>query len=274
MGLFGSKPKIDRRPQDFAEYQAYLTRAEEKAREQRTRFGLGQLDAIFDGGKYRKTYEQSLPYEISKAKNGWLAPGYGIMLTDDREKAERHLARHRPMPKLTGTGPMQTSKGFGGLVDARREANRDYYRPQLEDKFGDARDDLTFALSRAGLLDSTAAGGKTNDLNRDYGVQQGQIESRANADATRFQSQIADTRSALETQLRASGDPSSALNAALSRADIFRTAKPEFSPLGDLFAGAAEGIGQGVDAYRTGQLNRRVRNWRDDPFGDRGRVVK
>jgi hypothetical protein len=304
---FASAPDVDRSAQYAAELQNYLSRATEKARQQRIDFGLDQLDAIFDGGTYHKGFTQVDPTDIQGGQTFTTPAGVRLSSTTvgrgdetrdiltrkpygektvntgfkagdktfaNRAAAEDWLRRNKPDPTIAPTGPAQTSAGFGGLADQRKQAYLDFYQPQLNQQRDNARDQLTFALSRAGLLDSTAAGKKTADLNTQFGIRQGEITSGANQEATRTRGQVQDARAALESQLRASGDASGTIDAGLSRADILRQEQPAFSPLGELFGGLFSGIGQVAQGYQNAQLARRLANWRNDPFAEAGRTVR
>ena len=63
-------------------------------------------------------------------------------------------------------------------------------------------------------------------------------------------------RAALEAQLRASGDVSAATNAALARTLTFSKEEDRLNPLGNIFAGLAQGIGSAKTGYGTGQVSR------------------
>lgn len=176
-------------------------------------------------------------------------------------------------PELRPIGDVRTSAGFGDYLDDRRQAFLDFHLPQLQAQFNDARDQLTFALSRAGILNSTAAGERQGDLTERFGVQQGIVRSRADDDIQGVRANLADTKAALEAQLRATGDASAVTNDAINRAMLVRNSRPVLSPVADAFGALLTGIGQGTTAVRNAALNDRVRRFQNDPFDDGGRVV-
>jgi hypothetical protein len=146
----------------------------------------------------------------------------------------------------------------GGFDDKfyqnRRDAYMGYYQPQLDDKFKTARDELTYALARAGTLNSSMAGEKSDKLKQDYDVQQASVSSKADADVNQLKTRVAGEKSALVSQLNATGDASRAANEATSRTKAIYSEKPEYNPLGDIFAGVANAIG----GYFTGQQNAQI----------------
>jgi hypothetical protein len=129
-----------------------------------------------------------------------------------------------------------------------------YYQPQLDDKFKTARDELTYALARAGTLNSSMAGEKNDKLKQDYDVQQASVSSKADADVNALKTRVAGEKSALVSQLNATGDADRASNEALSRTKAIYSEKPEYNPLGDIFAGVANAIGGYYSGVQNGQI--------------------
>ena len=227
-------PDVDRSSQDFAQRQADEARAEETRRQGLIDYGLHSLGAIFDGGERYATAEGF------KAKQG----------------------------------PTIASEGFGGLVDQRREAYLSTQVPELQKRFDDARRQLVYSLARAGRLGSSTAATRDAALGQDFQTADARVRAGANADAAAFRSNINDTRSALESQLRASADPVAAVNSALTRGVQFREDQPTPSALGDIFGAATTGIGQGIANYQLIDTERRLNNLLRAPTGGgSGRVV-
>lgn len=148
-----------------------------------------------------------------------------------------------------------TYAGMQPILDQRRQAQEEFYFPQLDQSRDRAQDDLTFALARAGLLNSTTAGERQARLAQDYALQRGSILSNIAADIAGTRSNINQQRSAIESGLRASGDASQAADQALASAVTFREDMPSLNPLGHLFYGVSEGIG----AARAGQEVERIK---------------
>lgn len=124
----------------------------------------------------------------------------------------------------------------------RRKAFMDYATPQLEDQYGDAQRQLTFALDRAGLLDSSVRGQKAGDLQKKYDLNKQQIADQALSYEGDARNAVEDARGNLIATLNATGDAQGAANSALARATAL--SKPaQFSPLASLFADFTAGLG-------------------------------
>lgn len=230
------KPKVDTTYQDFQIAEAARSRAEEDARKARIDEGMKEIAAIFGGGEY-------VPY-IGEFKATGLNTG-------DKKYKDDVWAFEMP----TERGEARVYEGMTPYLEQRRKAQMDYYMPQLDRRRDDAQEQLTFALARAGLLNSTGAGERQADLSEDYALQRGSLLSRIASDIAGTQTQMNQQRSAIEAGLRASGDATAAANQALQAAVTFRQDQPQLDPLGHLFYGIAEGIG----AARNGQEVERIK---------------
>jgi len=169
-----------------------------------------------------------------------------IQAQQQQEAAEARAREEARQARIReGTAKIETQ--FGQFDDdffaQRRAAYNDYYQPQLEDKFKNAQEKLTFALARAGTLNSTLAAERNADLLRDLDVQRATINSKAENDVNQFRGRIQNEKSALVSQLNATSDADRASNEALARTQYLQQNTPEYSPLGDIFLGVASGIG-------------------------------
>lgn len=148
------------------------------------------------------------------------------------------------------------------FYNGRKSAFLDYYQPQIEDQFKDARDKLTFALARNGTLNSTMAGDQAGKLTKDYATNWASIVSKADADVNNLKSQVSGEKSALVQQLNATADADRVTNDALSRTSQMFQQRPEYNPLGDIFAGVGDSIGN----FNAANQNRAIY---DTYFGKR-----
>lgn len=164
----------------------------------------------------------------------------------------------------------QSYAGVSPLLAQREQAQKDFYLPQLENQFNTGKEQLTFALARAGLLNSSAAGKKQAELGEQYALQRGDILSRIAQDIAGTRTRINQNRSSIESGLRASGDATAATNQALQAAVAFREDQPTFSPLGNVFYGLTQGIG----AANAGYQNENIRKLANPDYGkSAGRLV-
>lgn len=136
----------------------------------------------------------------------------------------------------------------GGFDDAFYKRYHDdfmgYYQPQLDKQFGDARNELTYALARAGTLNSSMGLEKAADVKGEYDTQQGAINSQATNAVNKLKGTIGNEKSALYSELEATGDSARAANEATSKTRVLAASTPEYNPLGDIFTGITSGIGQ------------------------------
>lgn len=260
---FGS-PKVDKSAQKFSQSEALRARTEENARQSRIGYGMDQIAAIFDGGRAptlnRATgaYDPTQTYYTSDGSL-WTPTREnkkGLFKELDGEKAAALFANSGPL-FTRGDGAQQA--GMAPLLAARSRAMRSFYMPQLRQELNKTRDDLTYSLARAGLIGSTVARDRSGDLNEGFNLQRSSILSDIAADQSRTRSAINDQRASLEAALRASGDATAATNSALSARTAFAADSPQLDPLGNVLASFAEGIGAGVNGYRSGQIRSAAR---------------
>ena len=137
----------------------------------------------------------------------------------------------------------------------------DYARPQIDNQFNDAREQLTFALARNGTLDSSMRGENTADLQRDYDLQLQDATDQARGFASEARNNVERARAELITNLQVTGDATGAANAARNRASALAT-PPSYSPLGQLFTDFTSGLSQQAaleraEAYSGGAVRPR-----------------
>lgn len=180
----------------------------------------------------------------------------------DQMTAEAAAARQREEERqgriTTGMADLDTQFGAfdDSFYDQRKDSFLGYYTPQIDDKFSDAKDQLTYALARAGTSNSTMAGDQLGKLLKAYSSEQAGILSQADADGANVKSRIGAEKSSLTAQLNATGDASRVSNDALGRTQQLFAETPVYSPLGDIFGGVANGIGNYAQAQREQQLYR------------------
>jgi len=126
--------------------------------------------------------------------------------------------------------------------DKQQQNFLDYATPQLEQQYGDASKELTFALTRAGLLDSSARAEKEAELQKTYDLNKQQIADQALSYKTKAQGNIEDARSGLISTLNSTGDAEGAANSAITRASAL-SEPAAYSPLADLFGTFTAGLG-------------------------------
>lgn len=242
--LFGSKAEVDTSYQDNAKAEADRARAEEKARQARISTGMQSIADIFEGAE-----------EVEGTPASWGNNLGGLFGSGGIERLFGGESFGSILGGTKATDGTPARAGIQPFLDQRRSAMEGVHLPQLDTKYEQKKDDITFALARAGLGTSTAAGQKQADLSEAFALERGKIFSDIQGNISGATSKMQDQRAALEAQLRASGDASAATNAALARTLSFSKEQDTINPLGNIFMGLAQGIGSAKNGYGTGQVN-------------------
>lgn len=122
------------------------------------------------------------------------------------------------------------------------------YNPQVDEQFGDARQQLKYGLARTGMTNATPGQTKFGKLADAYTDRRREVASNAESATNSLRGQIDSQKGALYDQNAAAADPSLSAVRAASAAGSLQTA-PSYSPLADLFSGV---INTG-SAYLSGQ---------------------
>lgn len=174
----------------------------------------------------------------------------------DGGAAERQRQEEEARQGRIREGKTNIENTFAGFdddfYDTRRTSYLDYANPQLEDQFKDATRDLTLALARSGLLNSSAKARRFGDLKKQYDTQSRAIADKAQEFENQSRSAVGAAKSDLLTQNQSLADPTLAAANAQNRAENL-TRLPAFSPLGLLFSGITEGIATQADLERRGK---------------------
>lgn len=125
----------------------------------------------------------------------------------------------------------------------RRASYTDFARPQIDDQYGKAKEQLTYALSRAGLGSSSVAGDQYADLDKAYQINLQDVVDKARAYETEARNSVESARADLIANLNATGDAQGATNAALSRAAAL-SHTPAYSPVAQLFSDGTAALAQ------------------------------
>lgn len=258
--------------------EAKKARQAEEERQKRIREGTARINSIFDGqvsgaGKLRgKTaYDTKAKYYTA---DGSVWRPKDLPGTKATTKTERVYIPSRGdddnggghweerVTNVAGTPGKTAAEQFaemlkggklfsgketkGGFTDdffkQQRQNYIDYATPQLETQRGDASKELAFALSRAGLTNSSVRAQKEADLKQTYDLNKQQIADQALSYETEARNSVEDARANLISTLNATGDAEGAASAAIARASAL--SKPQaYSPLSNLFADFTSALG-------------------------------
>lgn len=119
----------------------------------------------------------------------------------------------------------------------------DYYNPQLDQKYKDAVEKLTYQLGRQGILQSTAADKRFGEAKEQYDLTRTDVANRALSAEQEVKSNVENQKNSLISLNTSAADPSLISSRASASAAGLNSA-PVYSPIGDIFAGL---INQGAN---------------------------
>jgi hypothetical protein len=130
-----------------------------------------------------------------------------------------------------------TDKFYAG----QKQAYMDYASPQIDHQYENAKNSEVYALSRSGLLDSTAGQRENSELSLTNDQARMDTANQAQNFENSARSNVENTRSNLVSQLNATGDNAAASAAAVRQAqNLYQPVG--FSPLGNAFATFSQGL--------------------------------
>jgi hypothetical protein len=180
--------------------------------------------------------------------------------SNEAEKARKEEER-RQQEIREGTRKVNSvfdSQFTDDYFNTQRQNYIDYANPQLEDQYGKAQEELTYALARAGNLDSSMRGQKVGELQQLYDLNKQKVADDAHAYSNQAKGNVEDARSNLITTLNATGDAKGAANSAISRAAVL-SQPAAYSPLTELFTNFTAALGtqaalEKANYYSGGQV--------------------
>ena len=152
----------------------------------------------------------------------------------------------------TGGTPGTSTSPFGSdFYDKYTQSILDYYTPQEDQQYADARSSLAASLARAGQLDSSTATMDIAKLSKQDQINQANIVSNADTQTGALRTTVAQDEQSALNQLYSTEDPSVAANTAQNMVANANLTKPLLNPAGALFAPITAGVGNAL----TGFLN-------------------
>ncbi len=155
--------------------------------------------------------------------------------------------------KIYAGGKAGTSTApFGdAFYNKYRQSIMDYYAPQEDQQYADARSSLAASLARAGQLDSSTATMDIAKLSKQDQLNQANIASQADSQTGALRTTVSQDEQTALNQLYSTEDPSVAANTAQNMVANAALTKPLLNPAGALFAPITAGVGNAL----TGFLN-------------------
>lgn len=140
-----------------------------------------------------------------------------------------------------------------GFYEKRRTDALNYYNPQVDEQFADARKKLAFSLDSAGTANSSIRAQKEAELSQLYDTGRRQVADQALSYGKQARNSVEGARGELVSSLNASGDASQAANSAIARAQAL--SQPDsYSPIGQLFSTFTGALAQQAQLERAGAV--------------------
>lgn len=246
-------------------------RADEQARQDSIRQGTARINSIFDGGATGtgNKIDANSAYDPSKtyynADGSIWSPPTGYTMGSDGAGGGMEINPAAAFSSAAKSGLFDSVSQNPGFNDAYYDKQRqnyiDYAKPQLDDQFADAQKQLTFALTRGNLLDSSARAQMEGDLKKQYDLSDQHIADQALTYETNARNSVEDARAQLIQMLNNTGDATGAASQALSRAQAL-SQPPSYSALGNMFADFTNTLGtqaalERANYYSGGQTGAR-----------------
>jgi|ThiBiot_500_plan_1041544.scaffolds.fasta_scaffold11154_2 hypothetical protein len=188
---------------------------------------------------------------------------------DGGAQAQRQAEFDRQTSIRTGTNSINNlfdTQFNDDFYSGRGKAYLDYVNPQLDDQYAEARKQLTYALDRAGTLDSTARTSKEAELQKEYDNLKRAFGDKALDYSNTARNNVEGARSNLIGMLNSTGDQQGAINAATGRAAAL-TAPDTFDPIGQLFANFTGALQTQSGLEKTGALTGQPPRYNTGLFG-------
>jgi hypothetical protein len=187
----------------------------------------------------------SLPDSGGNPQWGIFDPGGSIVTTADQPS---QLANAQIWYGGDPNGPMT-----GGVPDNfysdYTKSITDYYMPQEQQQYADAKSSLAYNLARAGTLNSSIAATDVGKLANQDMMNQAQIASQADIQTGSLRDQVSAAQQAAINQLYSTEDPTVAANTALNSIQNAQLQVPALNPAGAMFAPITAGVGNAISGF-------------------------
>lgn len=183
--------------------------------------------------------------------------GGGGKESDRYAREQREAERQRKARIKQGMSAVEStfSQFDDDFFDQQSQAYLDFVTPQINQQYDDAQRGLMFALARQGIGASSEGNRRYGNLAQDYQLQRQQAVDQSREVATQARTNIENARSGVIQDLYATADPAAASKSALSRAS-YLSSTPSFSPVGQLFTTALDGL----NSYQTARQDQQAYN--------------
>ena len=164
---------------------------------------------------------------------------------------------YKPGDALNVDTQYDTGQHQGGFDDAfynkYKQSVLDYYQPQVDKQYADAKKQAVYGLGRSGNLISSAANDLNADLKTQNDINVAGIRNQADTAAGDLRSQVNTEEQKATSQLYATEDPEVAAQQSLASVRDISLQQPQMSPLSALFNVATIGGANVLKGYQGQQ---------------------
>ena len=189
------------------------------------------------GGKSKPSNDQMVQFEMQQAQQA------------KQQEADRQSRL------ATGSQAVNDIFDAGNFNDAfynkYNQAQLDYYQPQVDTQYSQAKAKLTTDLARSGMLNSSTAGYDQGLLSNEYNANTAGVNANADTSTGALRQSILGEKTSALNQLYSTEDPTLAADTATGMVQQGQLTRPNLAPLGQLFAPIAVGAG----GFATGALD-------------------
>lgn len=260
-----SQDKNSRKMVEMQEQEARDARAKEAARQGRLDTGLESIKALFRGGNTYGTRQVAGAPTTSRVQGPpttervWVAGHDGSGHWDTRTVPGKMQSVSAPGATTDERYVTGTSSGIGDeFYNDYGKKIVDYYQPQVQEKFGEAQDQTTYNLARAGQLRSDVATTETAKLAKDKLLKDAEVRSKADVAMGDLRDRTAKEEQTAIAQLYATENPEVAANTATSAINAIRAEEPDLTPLAQVFDVASIGGAGYLKGAQNAEYLRRI----------------
>lgn len=179
------------------------------------------------------------------------AQSYGIFDPSGNLVTDANSLAQLAQSKIyVGGDPNNLTGGYPqSFYDNYRNSIMNYYLPQEDQQYQNARSSLNYGLARAGQLNSGIAGQDIANLANQDQVAQAQIGSQADQQEAALRTQIQQDQQTALNQLYSTENPTVAANTAGNMVANANLTKPVLDPVGQLFSNISVGVGNAISGF-------------------------
>jgi hypothetical protein len=188
------------------------------------------------GGKAKSSNDQMVQFEMQQAAEA------------KQKEADRQARLSQGTAAVNSIFDASNDPTNPNYIDYNKynQAQLDYYQPQLQTQYEQAKRKLTYDLARGGTLRSKGAADAAGILNTENLTGDAALRAQADTSTANLRSTVQNEKQTALNQVFSTEDPSIAANTATSMVQQGAVAAPNLNPLGAMFSPIAVGATAGL----------------------------